>query len=118
MNHRILSQIYKQAKIAILLPVERREWTFRFLPLHKCLSQLLLNIDIAGSWSLLPVCDLVGNLLALLKRLESMTLDGAVVDEHVVAAIIRGDESESLGLVEPLDCSVICHGNACVVGYV
>lgn len=66
----------------------------------------------------MPVRDLVGNLLALCERLEPLTLDGAVVDEYVVGVIIRLDESESLGLVEPLDCSVKCHGNAFVVGYV
>lgn len=68
--------------------------------------KLLLKIDIAGGWSLRPIRDIVGNPLALCERLEPLTLDGAVVDEHVALATFRGDESESLGLVEPLDCSV------------
>ena len=54
--------------------------------------------------------NLIGNLLALLEGLEAVAHDGGEVDEHVVAALVVGDEAEALGLVEPLDSTVI-HNN-------
>src|SRR6185295_4557902 len=37
--------------------------------------------------------------------LDAGALDGADMDEHVLAAVIRLDEAEALGAVEPLHCS-------------
>src|SRR5262245_60018289 len=49
--------------------------------------------------------DLVGDLLAFLKRQQAGALDGADVHEHVLAAAIRLYEPITLGGVEPLDRS-------------
>ena len=45
------------------------------------------------------------DLLRFLQRLVSIHLDGAVVGEQILAAVIRRDESEALGVVEPLHCT-------------
>src|SRR5262249_7722736 len=50
--------------------------------------------------------DLIRDLLTLVEAVHSGPLDGADVDEHVVAAIVRLDESEALLAVEPLHGSL------------
>src|SRR5262245_19757253 len=63
--------------------------------------------DVGGLKSLRAARDLELHTVALGQALESGSLDGAVVDEHVLAALLR-DEAESLRIVEPLHCS-LCH---------
>src|SRR2546427_10799176 len=41
------------------------------------------------------------------QALEALRLDGAEMNEHVLATLLR-DESEALRVVEPLHCS-LCH---------
>lgn len=41
--------------------------------------------------------------LALGEAAESVGFDGGLVDEEILAAVIGGDEAESLGVVEPPD---------------
>src|SRR3954447_25354266 len=48
---------------------------------------------------------------ALRKRLEPLALQRAEVDENVLASVARGDESEPLRVVEPLNGSG-CHLNS------
>ncbi|CAD5250439.1 hypothetical protein BOS5A_10377 [Bosea sp. EC-HK365B] len=50
--------------------------------------------------------ELVRDLLAVTQIAQAGALDGADVDEHVLAAIIRLDEAETLGAVEPFHCTV------------
>lgn len=47
--------------------------------------------------------DLVADLLTFIQAVESGPLDRADVDEHILAARIGLDESETFGGVEPLD---------------
>src|SRR3978361_1035725 len=47
----------------------------------------------------------VRKLLAFVERAHAGALDGADMHEHVVAAIVRLNEAEALGRVEPLNCS-------------
>ena len=42
------------------------------------------------------------DLLVVLEALEAGALDGADVDEHVLAAVVGRDETVALGRVEPL----------------
>jgi drug/metabolite transporter superfamily protein YnfA len=44
----------------------------------------------------------VAHLLAFVEAVETRTLDGADVDEHVLAAVAGLNETEPLGGVEPL----------------
>src|SRR5207248_11542451 len=46
--------------------------------------------------------DLVLYLLAFREAAEALRLDCGVVDEYVLAAAVRRDETESLRIVEPL----------------
>ena len=45
---------------------------------------------------------LVGHFLVLFKRLEPGSLDGSVMSDEILAAVIGSDESKSLCVVEPL----------------
>src|SRR5262249_28474891 len=47
--------------------------------------------------------NLVADLLALVQAVEACTLDGADVDEDVLPALLRLDEAEALGGIEPLN---------------
>src|SRR5215475_13398129 len=46
--------------------------------------------------------DLVRDLLAFAQRAEAGTLDGADVNEHVLAAVVGLNEAIALGRVKPL----------------
>src|ERR687894_70545 len=58
----------------------------------------------------LAVADLERHLLALLHVVPAGALQHGGVEEHVLAAVVRGDEAEAAHLVEPL------HRAADVVG--
>src|SRR5918997_1891736 len=58
----------------------------------------------------LAVADLERHLLALLHIVPAGALQHGGVEEHVLAAVVRGDEAEAAHLVEPL------HRAAYVVG--
>src|SRR6478609_9034486 len=47
--------------------------------------------------------DLVADLLAFVQAIEAGALDGADMDEDVLAALLRLDEAEALGGIEPLN---------------
>ena len=73
------------------------------LPLARRCRPGLLGLDFLGLQALLALRDLERHLLAFLQRLEAAALDGTEVHEQVGAAVFRGDEAETLGVVEPLD---------------
>src|SRR5205807_4126474 len=58
--------------------------------------------DVLRRGALLTVHDVELNALALGQRLESLRLNGGVMHEAVLAAVLGGDEAEPLGVVEPL----------------
>src|SRR5215210_4028535 len=72
---------------------------------------LLERRHVDGLGALVPGLSVVGNLRALGQRLESAGVDAAVMDEEVLASLVRGDEAEALVVVEPLDGS---GGHACL----
>ena len=49
--------------------------------------------------------ELEGDLLTFPEIAHAGALDGADVDEHVLAAVIGLNETETLGRIEPLDCA-------------
>jgi len=49
--------------------------------------------------------DLKGDLLAFGQARKPGALDGANMDENIVAAVIRRNEPKSLLAVEPLNCT-------------
>jgi hypothetical protein len=58
--------------------------------------------DLDGLRPFLPLLDLILDALVFLQRSESLGFDAAVMREHVAATIVGLDETEALGLVEPL----------------
>jgi hypothetical protein len=62
----------------------------------------LERLDLLGLRALGPPAGRVLNPLVLLKAAVTVSLDGGVVNEDVVCAVIRGDETVALIGVEPL----------------
>src|SRR4030095_8218070 len=58
--------------------------------------------DVFGRRPLRPLDDVELDGIALRKRFEPASLDGTVVHEAILRAVIRGDETETLRVVEPL----------------
>src|SRR5690348_14188352 len=73
--------------------------------------------DVLRRGALLALHDVELHPLAFGERLEALALDGRVVNEAVLLAILRGDEPEALGVIEPLHGAGGTHGSfSCVVG--
>src|SRR5712691_11599986 len=81
--------------------------------------------DVRSLRALFPIDDVELDLLAFLQGAEPVLLDGAVVNEHVLATL-HGDEAVALLRVEPLDrasnhCGlapfVLCTGLRTLVPY-
>src|SRR3954447_22361486 len=64
--------------------------------------------DVDGLRPLVAGLGVVGDLRALGERLEAARVDAGVVDEQVLATLVRRDEAEALVVVEPLNGSG-CH---------
>ena len=64
---------------------------------------------IACRRALVAFDDLELNSLPLDQSPETLGIDGSVVHEAVILPIFGGDESETLGVVEPFHSSVDCH---------
>src|SRR5262245_61866465 len=62
----------------------------------------LQRLDVRRRRSLLPLRHVERDFLALFQRFEPRSLDRAVMREQVLSAVIRRDEPEALGVVEPL----------------
>src|SRR4051794_36785432 len=70
-----------------------------------------------GFGSLVASFGVIGDLRALGQRLEAVRVDAGVVDEQVLATLVRRDEAEALVVVEPLDgsgCHVISSTALCL----
>src|SRR5438105_13081816 len=65
-------------------------------------GSLLRRLEVHGRRTAALCGDLVIDLLAFIQAVQARTLDGADMDEHVLAAIGRLDEAETLGGIEPL----------------
>ena len=59
-----------------------------------------------GLRPLLPGNDVKFDFVALFQGFVSVHLNGRVVDEHI-RTVFTADESETFGVVEPLDCAFI-----------
>src|SRR5512143_2739773 len=74
-----------------------------------CLSQpSIRRADVRRLQTLGARGDVEADALAFLQRLEPLLLDCGEVGEEILAAVFGSDESEALGVVEPLDCTC-CH---------
>ena len=70
--------------------------------------------DVVRLHALLALARRVGDLGTLSQRLEAVGVDAAVMDEQILAVVVRGDEAEALVVVEPLDGSVGHESPPCV----
>lgn len=70
----------------------------------RCLGAL----DVGSLLALGALHDIEGHFLTFLQGLETIHVDGGEMREKIFAAIIRGDKTETLGIIEPLD-STDCH---------
>src|SRR5204863_345452 len=62
----------------------------------------ILILDVLRGGALLALNHLELHALAFGERLEALRLNGAVMHEAVLAAILGRDEAEALGVIEPL----------------
>ena len=72
----------------------------------------LLGYDVGRARAFLPLLNVIRNGLTLGQRLEATTLNGAVMDENVLAAVGRGDETKALFVTEPLNCAYSHYGKS------
>jgi hypothetical protein len=72
---------------------------------------VLLGYDVGRARAFLALLNVVGDGLSLGQRLEATALDGAVMDEDVLAAVGRSDKAEAFLVTEPLDCTCCHFGN-------
>jgi hypothetical protein len=68
-------------------------------------DSLLEARDVRGLWPFLAVFDGELHTLILVEVTKTLTHDGCVVDEHIVATIVGCDKAITLCAAEPLDCT-------------
>jgi hypothetical protein len=73
------------------------------------LGLLLGYGHIAGLRTLLAVDYLEFDLIALLEALVAFRVDGAVVNEHIRAAVVAANEAKAFRIIEPLYGSFMSH---------
>src|SRR5688500_12682464 len=65
--------------------------------------------DVFRRWALLALHDVELDFLAFGQRLEAAALNRRVMHEAILGAALRRDETETLLIVEPLDCADRTH---------
>src|SRR5207248_4861131 len=65
----------------------------------------LQNLNVLSLPALRTLLDVELDRLAFLQAAEALRLDGCVVDEYVLT-VLAADKTETLGVVEPLHCSL------------
>jgi len=75
--------------------------------------ETLGRLNVRSRWTFRTILQFKLDLLAFGQRLEAAALNGGVMHEDIFAAIGRGNETKTLGIVEPLYCSCI-HENTSV----
>ena len=64
--------------------------------------------DVGSLLALRAIDDVEGHFLVLGQGLETIALNSGEVSEEVFTTFGRGDETETLGVVEPLN-GTVCH---------
>src|SRR5213075_663249 len=73
--------------------------------------------DVLGGGTLLALHDVELDALAFGRRLEAAALNGGVMNEAILLSVLGGDETKSLGVVEPLHFSGGTHfGTSSAIG--
>src|SRR4051812_37956392 len=95
-----------EVMITRALPGKRKS---RPKPAFSLVRDCLEGLDVRRGGALLALRRVVRDLLAILQRFVAGALNRAVMAEQILAAVVRRDESEAFGVVEPL------HGTSCHV---
>jgi hypothetical protein len=74
-------------------------------PENDSANAVLQNLNVLSLPALGAFLDIELNRLAFLEAAESLCLNGGVVDEYVLT-VLAADKTETLGVVEPLYCSL------------
>src|SRR5690349_16296919 len=101
-----LRQLRQRSRIIVILlsaqhsavPAADLSVRGRFL----CVLLRLDGRDVDGLGALVAVLGVVGDPRAFRKRAEAVRVDARVVDEEILAALVRCDEAEALLVAEPL----------------
>jgi hypothetical protein len=72
------------------------------------LKQELTRLYVGGLFALRTLNNFKGHFLTFFERLEAAHVDCGEVREQIFAAIIGSNETETLCVVEPFNCTV-CH---------
>src|SRR5688572_19254039 len=75
-------------------------------PSQSSMTESSDELDVHRARALGVVLLLIGDALVVLKRAEALGHDRGVVDEEVLAALVRRDEAEALLVTEELDGSL------------
>jgi hypothetical protein len=68
----------------------------------------LTRLDVGGLFALRTLNNFESHFLTFFERLEAAHVDRGEVREQIFAAIIGSNETETLCVVEPFNCTV-CH---------
>ncbi len=71
----------------------------------RILSDNLNSGNVSSRWAFGAVCDFELYALTFSQSFETVALDGREVYEHVFATIFRSNETESFGLIKPLNAT-------------
>lgn len=66
-------------------------------------ASVLLRYDVGSGRALGALLDFVTDSLTLSQSLEARARNGAEMHEQIITTLFRCNESETLGLVEPLN---------------
>src|SRR5215210_2513714 len=88
-----------------MFAVERRRPAEAGRALRSVVVRRLERGDVDGLGALVPGLRVEAHASALGESLEALRVDARVVDEEVLARVVRRDEAEALVVVEPLDGS-------------
>src|SRR3954463_11018619 len=78
---------------------------WRAVPVERRVERRLERADVDGLGALVAGLGVEAHAGAFGEGLEALRVDARVVDEEVLARVVRRDEAEALVVVEPLDGS-------------
>jgi hypothetical protein len=86
-------------------PPGYRQKKTRLWRVFKILSDNLNSGNVSSRWAFGTVGDFELYALTFSQSFETIALDGREVNEHVFATIFRSNETESFGLIKPLNAT-------------
>ncbi len=66
-------------------------------------ASVLFRHDVRSGWSLRTLLDFIADTLTFGQSLEARSRNGAEMHKQIITTLFRGNKSEALGLIEPLN---------------